>query len=194
MSLYELLLFLHILAAIVWIGSGTLLNVLAYRAESARDNEGLSRIASDAGALSNVLFLPASLATLVFGVLVVIEGDLSFGDLWVVLGLVGIAATIVTGAAVIGPRSKQIAEMLQRDGVTPEVGTKITQLITLGRIDLVVLYLVVADMVLKPTGDDVGVLIAMAVIAIAAIAFFTSQARAVGQTASAGGRQTSPAG
>lgn len=194
MSLYELLLFLHILAAIVWIGSGTLLNVLAYRARSADDNEGLSRIASEAGGLSNVLFLPASLATLVFGVLVVIEGDLSFGDLWVVLGLVGIAATIVTGAAIIGPRSKEIAGMLERDGVTPEVGTKITQLITLGRIDLVVLYLVVADMVLKPTGDDVGLLIAMAVILVAAIAFFTAQARAAEKAPPSQAQPASPAG
>jgi uncharacterized membrane protein len=194
MSLYELLLFLHILAAIVWIGSGTLLNVLAYRARSANDNEALGRIASEAAGLSNKLFLPASLATLVFGVLVVIEGDLSFGDLWVVLGLVGIAATIVTGAAIIGPRSGEISGMLERDGVTPEAGTKITQLLTLGRIDLVVLYLVVADMVLKPTGDDVGVLIAMAVILIAAIAFFTSQARAAGETSAPQPGQASPAG
>jgi uncharacterized membrane protein len=193
MSLYELLLFLHIVAAIVWIGAGTLLNVLAFRADSAKDNEGLRRIAADSAALANVLFIPGSLATLIFGVLVVIEGDLSFGELWVVLGLVGIAATIATGAAVIGPRSEAISKMLERDGMTPGAGVKITQLITLGRIDLVVLYLVVADMVLKPTGDDVGVLVAMAVILLAAIAFFTSRARALAEEAGQA-RSTSPVG
>ena len=39
------------------------------------------------------------------------------------------------------------------------------------------LYLVVADMAIKPTGDDVGVLIGMAVILGFAVAFFTSRAR-----------------
>ena len=61
--------------------------------------------------------------------------------------------------------------------MTPNTASKITQLLTLARIDLVVLYLVVADMAIKPTGDDAGVLVAMAAILGFAVAFFTSRAR-----------------
>jgi uncharacterized membrane protein len=192
MSLYELLLFLHVSAVIVWIGAGTLLNVLAFRADRARDHEGLRRIAADAAGLADVLFLPASFATLIFGILLVVDGDLSFGQLWIVIGLVGVAATIATGLGVIKPRSEEIDALLVSEGMTSRAASKITQLITLGRIDLVVLYLVVADMAIKPTGDDVGVLVGMAVILGFAVAFFTSRARSA--EAGAGEPATAAAG
>ncbi len=102
------------------------------------------------------------------------------------LGLVGVAATIATGLAVIKPRSEEIDALLTSEGTTERAATKITELLTLGRIDLVVLYLVVADMAVKPTGDDVGVLIGMAVILGFAVAFFTSRARAAGAGGGAG--------
>ena len=47
----------------------------------------------------------------------------------------------------------------------------------LGRIDFVVLVLVVFTMAVKPTGDDPGVLIGMAVVLVAGTALFLSQAR-----------------
>ena len=43
----------------------------------------------------------------------------------------------------------------------------------------VVLFLVIADMVIKPTGDDASVLIGMAVILIAGIVFILSRLRAL---------------
>ena len=178
MSLYELLLFLHITAAIVWIGSGSLINLLAFRYDRADDLDGLRRVARDVGELSLKLFMPASIATLILGIFLTIDGPWSFGNLWILIGLAGIAATIVTGAAVLGPRSEALGAQLEAEGMTPEVAGKIKQLLTLARIDLVVLYLVVADMAIKPTGDDAGVLVAMALIAVGAVALFTSQARA----------------
>jgi len=44
--------------------------------------------------------VPASFATLILGILLVIDGDLSFGQLWIVIGLGGVAATIATGLGV----------------------------------------------------------------------------------------------
>jgi uncharacterized membrane protein len=180
MSLYELLLFLHITAVIVWLGAGSLINLLAFRSDRAADLDGLRRVARDAGELSLKLFMPASIATLILGIFLTIDGPWSFGNLWIVIGLGGIAATIVTGATVLGPRSGALSAQLDAEGMTPEAAIKIKQLLTLARIDLVVLYLVVADMAIKPTGDDVGVLVAMALIAVGAVAFFTSQAKAAG--------------
>jgi uncharacterized membrane protein len=181
MSLYELLLFLHIAAAIVWIGSGTLLNLLAFRYDKAADHDGLRRVAKDAGELALILFIPASVAVLILGIFLTIDGPWSFGDLWIVIGLGGIASTIFIGAAILGPRAEALGERLEREGPTPEVSVAIKQFITLARIDLVVLYVVVADMAIKPTGDDVGVLIGMALIVVAAIAVFGSRARALSE-------------
>jgi hypothetical protein len=52
------------------------------------------------------LFVPASLTVVVFGIAMVIESDAwTFDYLWIVLGLVGYAATFVTGFFFIGRRA-----------------------------------------------------------------------------------------
>jgi uncharacterized membrane protein len=193
MSLYELLLFCHIVSMMLWIGSSSLLNLMAYRYERGSDVQGLHRIAREAGELAKILFIPSSIATLIFGILLTIDGPWSFGALWIVLGLAGIAATIFTGLLILTPRTEEIDRLLDSEGMTPRVATKITEMLTLARIDLVVLYLVIADMAIKPTGDDVGVLIGMAVIVIAAALFFGSRARAIaaGQPDAPPGREPS---
>jgi uncharacterized protein with GYD domain len=53
------------------------------------------------------------------------------------------------------------------------------KLIVKARVDYVVLTLVVFDMVVKPTGDDPAVLIAMAVVLIAGIAYILARLRAI---------------
>ena len=59
MARYDVYLFFHVVGAIVWLGSGLLLSVLAFRASRAGDEEGLRRLSSDASALSTKLFIPA---------------------------------------------------------------------------------------------------------------------------------------
>ena len=179
MSFYELLLFGHIVAAIVWLGSGILLHVQAFRAERAHDDEGLRRVAADSSQLSLKLFVPASLTVLVLGLLLVADGPWSFDYLWIVLGLLGYLATFLTGVLVMKPGSEEIEAMLDRDGMTPQARTAIRKLLAKGRLDTVVLYLVVAIMVLKPTGDDVGLLVAMAAIVLAGFAYVATQLKAI---------------
>ena len=179
MSLYELLLFGHIVAAIVWLGSGVLLDIQAFRAERAHDDEGLRRVAADSAALSLTLFVPSSLTVLVLGLLLVADGPWSFDYLWIVLGLLGYLATFLAGVLVMKPDSEKIEAMLSRDGMTPQARTAIRKLLAKVRLDTVVLYLVVAVMVLKPTGDDVGLLVAMAAIVASAVAYVALQLKAI---------------
>lgn len=179
MTWYEILLLLHVVAAIVWLGSGLLLQILAHRAERSHDDAALARVAKDAAELGGVLFIPASLAVLVLGILLVIDGPWSLDFLWVVLGLVGYLATFLTGILVMKPGSEKIDAIIERDGMSSEALTEIRKLLTKGRVDTVVLYLVVAIMVLKPTGDDVGLLVAMAAIVVAGVAYVVMRLRAI---------------
>jgi uncharacterized membrane protein len=190
MSLYEFLLFVHVSAVIIWIGAGSLLLLLAVRAERARDDATLTKIIQDVDGLSKVLFIPASLTALLSGILLVIDGDLSWGNLWVVLGLLGWAATFATGLLVLTPRSQRVTRMLERAGgrTTPEIAAEIRRTLTLARTDYVVLFLVVADMTLKPTGDDVGLLVVMALILVAAVAYVVSRTRSIEAPAPASAR------
>jgi uncharacterized membrane protein len=171
MVLYDAFLFLHITAAIIWVGSGFLLHVLAFRAERANDPAGQMKVLNDMGALGNTLFVPASLAALVFGLAMVIDGPWSFSDLWIVLGLSGFAATFGIGLFILKPRGEQIGAVIRRDGgISPEAIAKGRQLTIIGRFDAVVLFLVVAVMALKPTIDDVGILAALAVVLVGSAA------------------------
>jgi len=69
----------------------------------------------------------------------------------VILGLVGIANTIVVGAAFIGPEAGRLGRLSEeRSPDDPEVQRKIQRIFTISRYDLAVLVLVVLDMVIKP--------------------------------------------
>ena len=103
MSYYEVLLFLHIAAAVVWLGSGFFLQMLVFRAGKTGDGGLLQGMANNSGWLAQRIFIPASLAVLILGVLLTIEGPWSFGDLWIVLGLVGYAFSFLVGILFIEP-------------------------------------------------------------------------------------------
>ena len=70
MTLYELFLLLHVVTAIIWLGAGFVLTLLILKAERAGNVEGQGEIFNDIDWLAPRLFIPASLLTLVFGLLV----------------------------------------------------------------------------------------------------------------------------
>ena len=180
MGLYELLLFVHIAAAIVWVGSGFLIQVQAVRANRVNDHANLKRVLDDVEGLSNTVFIPSSLVVVVMGVLMVVESEAwAFDQLWIVLGLIGYFATFVTGVGVLKPRGEYLAGAMEREGMSDNVVSKMRELLVLARIDFLVLTLVVFTMAVKPTSDDAGVLIAMAAVLVAGTAFFLSQARSM---------------
>jgi uncharacterized membrane protein len=181
MTWYEFLLFVHISAAVVWVGAGFLLVVLAIRADRTDDEAGIRRILDDNAWLATHLFIPSSLLVFLGGILLTIEGPWQFDQLWIVIGLVGYLSTFVTGIGVLKPRGDRIAEMIARDGgLNPVSLAETRRLLALARIDTVVLFLVIADMAVKPTGDDVGVLIGMAAIFAIGLGYAIARVQAVG--------------
>lgn len=180
MSLYEALLFVHILAAVVWLGGGFMLILLGFRAEREQDDQALGYIAQQAGKLGNVVFIPAALVVLVMGILLTIEGPWSFSQLWIVLGLAGFASSFVLGAFFLGPMGERIAAQVEADGGFTAASLEQTRkLLTLARIDYVLFFIIVAIMAIKPTGDDVGVLAAMAVVLVVGVAMTIVRVRSI---------------
>jgi uncharacterized membrane protein len=182
MTLYEFLLFVHIAATVVWVGAGLCSLVLAVGYDRDGDEPAIRRFLADQERLATRLFIPASLTVVIFGIALVIESDAwTFDYLWLVLGLVGFAATFVTGLFMIKPASERIGAAMEREGgrLTPPLRTDIRKLIVMARLDYVVLFLVIGDMVVKPTGDDAAMLVAMAVILAAGIAYILVRLRAL---------------
>jgi uncharacterized membrane protein len=149
---YDWLLLGHILAAITWVGGAIAMQIVGarlYRAESA---EAIAAFARTAEYLGTRLFMPASLAVLGFGIALVSVGEAwSIGQLWIILALVGIGISAIGGAVFFGPQSKRIDEALRTEGPESErTRGLIRQIFVVGRIDVLILLLIVADMVLKP--------------------------------------------
>ena len=175
MSRYEFLLFLHVTAVIVWLGAGTTLALLALYAERQRDRELGSRLGAIAGWLGPRVFAPASLGTLVFGILLVLDGSWTFEPLWIKLGFAAFAASFLLNVGVRLP----LARAIGRGTLEPRRAARLLGL--LARVELAVLYLAVADMLSKPTGADTGTLAGGgAILGIVALIAVTGAVRARG--------------
>ena len=151
MNRYDWLLFFHIAAAIVWLGGGAAIQVLAIRANRADDPARMTGIASDAEWIGMRIFLPSSLIVLVLGIILTVDGPWDFGQTWIILALIGFGMSFVTGAAFLGPESGRISKLLAAEGPeSPAVRARIQRIFLVSRIELGLLYLIVLDMVLKP--------------------------------------------
>lgn len=165
MTLYEIFLFGHIVSAVIWLGAGFALTLLILKAERAGDVEAQGGIFNDIDWLAPRLFIPASFLTLVFGLLCLAEGPWSFSQLWVTLGFLGWAISFGIGILYFKPEGERIAGLIESEGTgSAEARRRTLRMHAVDRFELTILYLVVAVMVLKPTGDDVGFLVALAAI------------------------------
>ena len=170
-STYELLLLLHIISAIVWVGAATTYFALELRTDLSGDFDRETSHNDDAKWLAPRLFIPASMGTLIFGVLAAIEGSWDFGSLWIIIGLAGFGVSFATGIGYFEPEIKNLAAAIERGGpADPEVRRRTASLKTVGRIELALLYIVVVSMVAKPTGDDGALLIVLALVLAAVVA------------------------
>ena len=169
MTRYELLLFLHIAAATIWLGAALTVQLLALRADRSADPAAMKVTAENAVWLAARVFIPSSLAVLVVGVLLVLDGPWAFDQLWILLGLAGYAASFLVGILYFKPEDERINAAIAASGPgDPEVRQRIARMNAVSRLELTVLFLVLADMALKPTADDVGTLLVGAAILVAA--------------------------
>lgn len=167
MTRYEILLFLHVAAAIVWLGAAVVVQFLAVRAERSGEAAEMHRIASDSEWLAMRLFVPSSLAVLVLGIALVADGPWAFDQLWIALGLAGYAFSFLVGILFLSPESGRIAKLIEAHGPEHEaVVNRIRRIFVVSRVELAVLFVVVLDMVLKPSADEVGFFVLAAAILV----------------------------
>ena len=169
MNSYELLLFVHIAGAIVWIGGGLLIQFFALRALRADDPRRTAQLAADVEWISTRVFIPASIVVVLAGVLLMFDGDWPWGRTWIVLALILYAVTFAAGAGFFGPESGRIAKLIETHGPeSPEAQARIRRILVLSRLDLILLFAIVYLMAVKPTLDEPGELVLLAVGAVVA--------------------------
>jgi uncharacterized membrane protein len=158
MSWFQVLIFMHVSMAIVWIGGGLVLQLFAYRVSLSRDPGRLAALGQDIEWIGMRLFVPASLLSFVTGVLLVVESDFyGFGDDWIVMALVLYAVTFFAGLLFFGPESGRIGALMAEGA--PTAGARMARLVFLTRLDLVLLFLIVFVMTVKPSWSDEALLV-----------------------------------
>ena len=149
-SLYDWLLFLHIVAAMVWVGGLVALVAFGTHALRSGDRDAVARFVGSLRVVGPFVLAPASSLVLAFGIWLVIDSPAwGFGQTWIWLALALVAAAVLVGALVLG-RSALAAERAVKAGDHAEAATQLRR--WSWGIRLILLLLVVAtwDMVFKP--------------------------------------------
>jgi uncharacterized membrane protein len=148
---YQFYLTVHILASIVWVGGAMITQVYAARAQATGDPDRIAGFASDAEFVGRTMFAPSAIALVIFGFLLVHEGNWGLGSGWIDVAIVVWIASFVVGIAFLGPESGRIGRLIeQRGAASPEVRRRIDRIFLISRVELLFLLIIVVDMVTKP--------------------------------------------
>jgi len=151
MSLYEVLLFFHILAAAIWVGGSFALQVRAERAVRAWDHVAIQSVNADAEFLGIRVFFPASMVVLAAGIWLVIETSFGWTEPFVVVGLGIFVLSAITGMAFFSPETTKLKELIPAQGLdAPEVKARIKRITMMSRIDVTLLVIAIFFMATKP--------------------------------------------
>ena len=140
---------LHVLPAVLWVGTNFAFHVMFARMDFEADPKGTARLLRETEWIGNRLLAPLSLILLVFGFLLVSKLDWDF-PFWIVVGLVVWAYTFVAGAFYLGRNAIPLAERLEAEGYSAAVAAKSKTYYLVARVEFALLVLVVLDMTLKP--------------------------------------------
>jgi uncharacterized membrane protein len=180
MTWYEFLLFVHVTAAVIWLGGAFTFQMYGAVVRHGGDVDEIARFGGRAGVLGERMFVPASLVVILAGVGLMIEGSWNWGQLWVIFALLTFGASFLTGLLVIAPMAKRLPGF---GPATPAGQELIRRLFTILRIDLAYMYAIVFAMTVKPTSDDGWTILLAAAVLVILTAVFLAPLRVAGPEA-----------
>jgi uncharacterized membrane protein len=142
---------LHVGAAVIWVGGGLFLTIIALLAELANDDDQLLQIGHWAEAVAGRLFPLMSFAVLGFGIAMTINGKIGYDRFWIIFGLVAWGLSAATGILFIGPEAHRLNKVAAELGPkSPEAQARLRRILLVARVDVALMFLIVFDMVAKP--------------------------------------------
>ena len=149
---YTVLLSLHILAAVLWVGGGGTLQVLGRQALASGDRARMQAFSEQAEWIGPRFYAPLSVVLMVAGLFLVDQAGYEFSELWVGLGMAGWFVSFVIGIAYYPRAGKKRDQIIATEGL--ESGAFLAnykQAATVNLIELLILAAVVVEMAIKPT-------------------------------------------
>src|SRR4051812_7881565 len=142
-----------------------MIQALAFRIVRAGDARRQAEFSKDTEIVGMRLFIPTTWILLLAGVAMMINFSWSWGQNWIVFGLIAFALSFAVGAGFLGPEGGRIAAIIEREGPdSPAAQARIRRILMISRCELVILAAVIVNMVVKPSGNAGwfwGLLIAM---------------------------------
>ena len=177
MDLYPFIKALHVVCVVMWVGGDFALLALSLHRLRSGDIGGFVKFLPDVMFVTRHVAIPASLVALACGLTMAFM-SWGFAQLWILIGLAGFATVFVGGIAFLRPRTERLLAMADQ-GVPPaELAEHAGKILRLVGFDHVVMFLVVADMVLKPGFGDFGTwLVMLAVLGGAGMLIWRAPAR-----------------
>jgi uncharacterized membrane protein len=148
MSLLSIVVFLHVLAAVIWVGGGVIMHILISGAVRTDDKALLVRRMADTHNIGSKIFAPTSLLLFLLGFAILgLTQTSPFSAGWIISGIVGFAFSFVVGFFYLGPESGRLAEEYEA-GNAPDA--RLLRMVTTMRVEMTVLLVVLFLMVTKP--------------------------------------------
>lgn len=149
--MYEFLLTVHVLAAIVWVGGGTMMHVIGRRTLARGDGQEIHDFSKEINAIAGRLYPVMSIILLVAGIFLVSEAGYEFSSLWITLAFIGWGISFVVGIGYYGPQDKKLQALVTENGpLDPGVAVNVRNALMVNQVELLILFLVVIDMTVKP--------------------------------------------
>jgi uncharacterized membrane protein len=161
-DLSTILKFIHVLAAVVWVGGGFAIIVTVLLLARRSPAETQLTVIRATIQIGPPLFLPASLITLASGLALVFAAGWGWQP-FTVLGLVGIVFTACFGALFLGPASERALKLEATEGAEAAL-PHLHRLLRLALMDYVIQFAIVFLMVTKPGWDDLFVFVGLAAV------------------------------
>ena len=150
MTWSEFWLFVHVVAAITWVGGGATIQVFGVLTKRAADPAKTAFFARNVGWTVMWVFLPASILVLVSGIGLVETVGWDWGEPFIAYGLLLWAAVSLVAFGFLARAQGKAAERLETEGPSPALGRHLRNLVWLSRALLAVLLLIVFLMTVKP--------------------------------------------
>jgi hypothetical protein len=151
-TLFHALLFVHILAAAIWIGGALVGMLIGIMLAKQGDADVMSRFCIAFATIAGPVFGGSALVVLGTGIWMVADSPIEFGALWVSLGFAGWLVATVMGATIVGMTWTRVGTLLQEPGATIEgVQRTLTKAVRFTWLDLIIRIAVVLIMVWRPT-------------------------------------------
>lgn len=146
----DLLLTVHVLAAVLWVGGSALALTLGYHLRG-RDLATRVEYTRWTEWLGPRFFAPLSVAVIVAGPLLADEIGYELNEPWLHAGFLGWFLSFAIGVAFYPREGRKREQLIEQHGVEHEsVAASVNRVLTVATVDTLIVVLVVIDMTVKP--------------------------------------------